>query len=150
MKKRTKAQKLADCYDAFKCIKEGKPVKRQGAKDGSIATHSVVPVAYFIESIVLSHCLLWLKKHNILCNRHDAGTFQNTRGQWGTYGIKGAGDIIGLLPTGQHFEIEVKRGSGGRLSLGQQKRMRQIRENNGIYFVVHGVQEMEYYFKGLL
>ncbi len=151
VRKRTKAQKLADCYDAFKCIKEGKPVKRQGTKDGSIATHPVVPVSpHKFEHMILADCLKWLKKHNILCNQHDAGTFQNTRGQWGTYGIKGAGDIIGLLPTGQHFEIEVKRGSRGRLSLGQQKRMRQIRENNGLYFVVHGLEELEYYFEGLL
>lgn len=68
-----------------------------------------------------------------------------------SYGIRGAGDIIGELQNGMHFEIECKRGSGGRLSLEQQKRMRdvsQIRE--GYYFVVHGVEELEYYFKDLI
>jgi len=28
--------------------------------------------------------------------------------------------------------------------------MRKIRENNGLYFVVHGVEELEYYFKDLI
>lgn len=152
MKRRTKDQKLKDCFDAFKCIREDRKVKREGTKDGSIATHSVVSVKIKPEKAVVQNCLMWLKIHGILCNRHDCGTFQNIYGQWGSYGIRGAGDIIGLLKTGQHFEIECKRGLGGRLSLEQQKRMKQIRENNGLYFVVHGVEELEHWFKdwGLL
>ena len=62
-----------------------------------------------------------------------------------SYGIKDGGDIQGLLSNGIHFEIECKRGKGGRLSKGQQKRMREIQESNGLYFVVHGVPELEYY-----
>jgi len=45
---------------------------------------------------------------------------------------------------GKHFEIETKRGSGGTLSAGQQKRMKDVRVNGGIYLVVHGVEELEY------
>lgn len=60
-----------------------------------------------------------------------------------TYGIIGAGDILGLLPDGRHFEVECKRGRGGRLSEEQQKRWKKIRENNGLYVVVHGVRELE-------
>lgn len=150
MKRRTKDQKLKDCFDAFKAIKEGRPVKRQGAKDGSIPTHPVVEVYKYPESVVLLACLTWLRQHNIFCNRHDSGSFHNEHGQWGTYGIKGAGDIIGLLKTGQHFELEIKRGAGGRLSLEQQKRMKQIRENNGLYFIIHGVEELGYYMGDLI
>lgn len=150
MKKRTKRQKFADFFDAFKAIRENKKVKRSQAKDGSIATHPIVPVGLYTEASVLRFCLEWLKHRHIFCNRHDTGTFQNIRGEWGTYGIRGAGDIIGLLPTGQHFEIEIKRGKGGRLSESQQKRMRNIQANNGLYFVVHGVEELEYYFEGLI
>lgn len=150
-KRRTKAQKCKDYFDAFKCIREDKRVRREGTKDGSIATHPVVPVRCpYPEKDIIHDCLVWLRRHNIFCNRHDSGSFQNIRGQWGTYGIKGAGDIIGLLKTGQHFEIECKRGSGGRLSLEQQRRMRQIRENNGLYFVVHGAGELEYYMGDLV
>lgn len=146
MKRQTKAQKFNDLANAIGQIRRGESVKRIGAKDGSIATHPVVPMQYpYPECDVLHDCLVWLRKHHILCNRHDAGTFQNDRGQWGTYGIKSAGDIIGMLKGGRHFEIECKRGSGGRQSKGQQKRMRDVRDNGGLYFVVHGVSELEHY-----
>jgi hypothetical protein len=59
------------------------------------------------------------------------------------YGIKDAGDIIGLLPSGRHLEIECKRGRGGSWSLGQQHRCKIIRENNGVYMLVHGLPELE-------
>ena len=145
MKRRTNAQKYGDYADAYKAIKEGKPVKRSRSKDGSVVTHPVVPVPAGVpEKFVLEKCLTWLRKKQIFCSRHDSGTFQNIRGQWGTYGIKGAGDIIGLLQNGQHFEIECKRSNGGRLSLGQQKRQRDIIANNGLYFVVHGLKELEH------
>lgn len=152
MKRRqTKSQKIKDYFDAFKCIQEDRKVKRQGAKDGSIPTYPVVDIPIIkSEKFITADCLAWLRKRGILCNRHDAGTFQNIRGQWGSYGIIGAGDIIGLLKTGQHFELEIKKGNGGRLSLVQQTRMGQIRENNGIFLIIHGIQELEYYFKGLI
>jgi len=150
MKKRTKAEKNQDYFDAFKCIQAGKKVKRSGAKDGSIPTHSVVPVPDLSESVVLKDCLAWLKKHHVFCNRHDVGAGDVSGAGYATYGIKSAGDIIGLLPYGIHFEIECKRGSGGRLSKGQQKRMKDIRANNGIYLVIHGTEELAYYFEGLI
>ncbi len=150
-KKRTIAQKKQDWFDAFKCIKEGRTVKRLRAIDGSIATHPVVEVAPFLlEARVLKDCLNWFKIRHIMANRHDAGTFQNERGQWATYGIKDAGDIIGILPGGQHFEIETKRGSGGRLFEGQQERMAKVIDTGGVYLVVHGLPELEHYMKGLV
>lgn len=146
MKRQTKLQKCNDLANAIGQIRRGEPVKRIGAKDGSIRTHPVVHIDYpGLEKRVLGDCLYWLKKHHILHNRHDAGSFQNEFGQWATYGIKGAGDIIGLNKSGIHFELECKRGKGGRLSVGQQKRMQIIRENNGIYLVIHDLQELEYY-----
>jgi hypothetical protein len=151
MRRRTKAQKIKDYYDAFRCIREDRKMKREGTKDGSIVTHPVVEVnERFSEKDVLRDCIAWLNRHYIFHNRHDSGSFQNNFGQWGTYGIKGAGDVVGLLKTGQHFEIECKRDKGGRLSLGQQKRMREIRKNNGLYFVVHGVEELEHYMGELV
>lgn len=148
MKRQTKLQKFNDLANAYHQIRKGEKVRRIGAKDGSIPTHPVVPVdPKKLEYEVLADCLEWLEQHHVFCNRHDAGTFQNDRGQWGTYGIIGAGDIIGMLRGGQHFEIECKRGSGGRLDTGQQKRMKRVREHDGLYFVVHGVEELEYYMK---
>jgi len=147
-KPQTKLQKFNDLANAYHQIRRGEKVKRIGGKDGSIRTHSVVPVdSKKLEHEVLDDCLSWLKKHHVFHNRHDAGTFQNERGQYGTYGIINSGDIHGMLKhhEGKHFEIECKRGSGGRLSVGQQQRRRDVRNNDSLYFVCHGVEEIEYY-----
>ena len=113
-------------------------------KDGSIATKPVVPCFNVLEADVLKQCISWLIRHNIFCDRHDSGAGDFGRG-YAIYGIRGAGDIIGLLPDGTHLEIECKKGKGGSMSKRQQKRMSDIRENNGIYLVVHGISELEYY-----
>lgn len=147
MKKQTKKQKFNDLANAVGQIRRGEPVRRIGAKDGSIPTHSVVPVnPKLLEAEVLSDCIRWLRRHYIFYNRHDVGAGDIAGMGYATYGIKFAGDIIGILkPNGKHFEIECKRGSGGRLSVGQQKRVRDVRDNGGLYFVVHGVEELEHY-----
>lgn len=145
MKKQTKKQKFNDLANAIGQIRRGEPVRRIGAKDGSISTHPVVPVYSYPEWIVLKACLTWLRKHGILCNRNNVGAGQMGVSGYYSYGIRGAGDIVGLLKTGQHFEIETKSGGGGRLSVGQQKRMRDIRGSGGLYFVVHGIEELEHY-----
>ena len=151
-KRRTKLQKCKDYYDAFKCIREDRKVRREGTKDGSIATYPVVPVPDLLESQVLVLCKNWLQEHKVLCDRNNVGAGAMGPSGFYSYGIKDAGDIHGMLRNhnGRHFEIEVKRGSGGRLSLGQQKRMRDVRENNGLYFVVHGIEELEYYMGDLV
>ena len=150
MKKQTKLQKFNDLANTIGQIRRGEKVKRIGAKDGSIRTHPVVPVdPKKLEYEVLKDCLWWLKKHHVFCNRHDAGTFMNERGQYGTYGIINSGDIHGMLKNnwGKHFEIETKRGSGGTLSAGQQKRMKRVRDHGGLYFVCHGVEELEHFMR---
>ena len=147
MKRRTNAQKKQDYFDVFKCIREGNKVKRSGTKDGSIATHPTVEVRDMPEKDVVKQCISWLRKFGIFCNRHDTGVLSNDRGQYRSYGIRNGGDIIGLTPSGKHFEIECKKGSGGRFSFGQQKRQRDILRNNGIYLIIHGVAELEHYEK---
>ncbi|GAG94425.1 unnamed protein product, partial [marine sediment metagenome] len=94
MKKQTKAQKCNDLYDAFKCMQQNVPLKRSRAKDGSISTRPVIEVEPLPEKDVLLQCLTWLRIKGLLCWRHDCGTFQNIHGTWGTYGMKGGGDII--------------------------------------------------------
>ena len=147
MKHQTKQERCRDLFDTYRCIKKGVPIRRSMAKDSSIPTHPVVPVdPDKQESCVLAECLDWLRRHHIFCNRHDCGAGDFGFG-YATYGIKNAGDIIGILYNGIHFEIETKAGKGGRLSKGQQKRMRDVRNCHAYYFVVHGVEELEYYFK---
>lgn len=147
MKRQTKFQKFNDLANAINQIRKGGKVKRIGAKDGSIRTHPVVPVdENKSEADVLADCLSWLKKHRVFHNRHDCGAGDFGYG-YATYGIKNSGDIHGILKDGRHFEIETKRGSGGTQSKGQQKRMRDVRDNGGLYFVVHGIEELEYYMR---
>ncbi len=148
-KKQTKADKFRDLANAVNQINNGEKVQRIGAKDGSIATHPVVPCPFLAEAIVLKDCLAWLKEHHVVCNRHDCGTFQNQFGQYGTYGILGSGDIHGMLRHhgGKHFEIETKHGKGGRLSKAQQRRKIDVEYNNGLYFVVHGLPELIYFMQ---
>ena len=149
MKRRTRALQYADIADAVKCINEGKKVKRSTYKDGSISTKPVVPVDETkLERDVKADCLEWLKIHRVFCNPHGCGSFINERGQQRMYGIKNSGDIHGMVGDyGTHFEIECKRGSGGRLSPGQQKRQKDVNRANGLYYIVHGVEELKHFME---
>jgi hypothetical protein len=150
--KRSKKNILNDHATVYHCVKNGQPVKRDTAKDGSIPTRPVVPCPDLPESEVLKQCLSWLKKHRVFCNRHEVGAGNISGAGYATYGIKGGGDIIGLLASnrGCHFEVECKAGKGGRLSKEQQQRQNDIYNNGGYYFIVHGIPELEYYFRGLV
>lgn len=148
MTKPTKKQKLDNCYEAYHHAKHGTRPGRK-ARDGSIPTHPVVPVPELPESDVLKQCLLWLRCHRIMADRHTPGNFKIGISHV-VFGIISAGDIIGILPSGIHLEIECKRGKGGRQSAGQQERMANVRATNGVYLVVHGVAELEYLMKGLV
>lgn len=119
------------------------------AKDSSIPTHPVAPIEDKSETEVLAECLDWLRQHHIFCNRHDCGAGNFGFG-YATYGIKNAGDIIGILPNGVHFEVETKAGKGGRLSKGQQKRMEDVKRNGAYYFIVHSAKELSYCFTFLV
>ncbi|MCP5019614.1 MAG: hypothetical protein GY938_30675 [Ketobacter sp.] len=142
---KSKKDKLAEAHTAYQAAKTGTRPKR-GAKDGSIPTHPVVPVPDLPEAEVLKQCLAWLRSWRVFCDRHDCGSGPGHA----RYGIKGAGDIIGILPDGRHFEIECKRGRGGRLKKGQQERMAAVQATGAIYFVVHGIPELEYYMEELI
>jgi hypothetical protein len=146
LKRQLKAQKFKDLADAVTCLRRGKPPERLNnrAKDGSIpvkpSVKSEVP-----ESTILQEVLDWLRRHHIKANRLNNGAHQDASG-FHFYGIPGAGDVVGLLPSGRHFEVETKSGRGGRLSIAQQKRMKDIQDNNGLYFVVCSVTELEQCF----
>ena len=150
MKKRTKNQKFGDWFDAFKAVQQGEKVKRSVAKDGSIPTHPCVPVPLLSEAEVLKKCLAWLKEHRILADRNNVGSFQMSETEFYSYGIKNGGDVMGCLPNGLHYELELKKGKGGRLSIGQQKRMKKCHNTNAFYFIIHGLPELEHYFEELI
>lgn len=141
---KTKNQKLAEAHTVYQAAKIGTRPKHQ-TKDGSISTRAIVPCPDLPEREVLKQCLAWLRSRRVFCDRHGCGSGPNQA----RYGIKGAGDIIGIV-FGRHLEVECKKGKGGRLSKDQQDRMRDVRAAGGVYEVVHGVAEMEHYFRGLV
>ena len=143
---KTHKQKLTDCHTAYKAAKTG---TRPQTQTKSISTHPVVSVPNKSEAKVLAECLHWLKQHRVFHNRHDCGAGDLGHG-FATYGIKHSGDIHGILLSGVHFEVECKRGGGGRLSEGQQQRMWDVRATGGEYWVVHGVEELVHYMRGLV
>ena len=142
---KSRKQKLAETHTAYTAAKTGIKPKR-GARDGSIPTHPIVPCPDLPEREVLKQCLAWLRARRVFCDRHDCGSGPGHA----RYGILGAGDILGILHDGRHFEVECKKGKGGRLSKGQQERLLAIRKAGGAYIVCHGVEELEYYFRGLV
>ncbi len=145
---KTKTQKLADAHTLYKAIKANTKPSR-GAKDGSIATHPVVPCPDLPElgkGGVQDLCYKWLKARRVFCDCHACGRKGGV-----LYGIKDSGDIHGYLPDGRGFEIECKRGRGGHQRSGQRDRMALIHNTSAaLYFVVHGIPEMEHYFEGLV
>ena len=142
---KTQAQKLAEAHQAYQAAKTGVCPNR-GTRNGGAPTHPVVPCPDLPERDVLKQCLKWLRARRVFCDRHDCGSGPGCA----RYGIKGAGDIIGILPDGRHFEIECKKGKGGRLSRDQGWRQFDVRDTAAMYFIVHGIPEMEYYFEGLI
>lgn len=147
MKTKSRTQKLAEAHTAYEAAKTGTRPHR-GAKDGSIPTHPVVPCPDLPEEGeggVKDLCHKWLIVRRVLCNKHACGRKNGI-----LYGIKHSGDEHGYLRDGRGFELEYKRGRGGKLSEGQQKRMADVRATGGVYEVIHGVPELEYYFGGLV
>lgn len=145
---KTKTQKLAEAHILYTAAKTNTKPKR-GARDGSIPTHPVVPCPDLPElgdGGVQKLCYQWLKARRVFCSTHACGRGPNNA----IYGIKHSGDIHGILPDGRHFEIETKKGRGGRLKTGQSVRMVDVRHTGGLYFIVHGIPEMEHYFEGLI
>ncbi len=144
MKQKTKKQLKADCFKAFQ--------KMRGIKVPP-KTHRTKPfldVEVKPESEVLKECLAWLKRKNIFADRMNVGSGVLGPGGYRTYGIVGAGDIVGLLQNGRHLEVECKAGKGGVMSVKQIKREKDIKKNNGVYVVVHSVAELEYFLKEVI
>jgi len=149
-KKRSRKEIYGDYAKAIGAIRKGQPVKRDCAKDGSIPTHPMFGTTLNSEATVLRQCLLWLQGRRLVANRNNVGTGVMSTSGVHSYGIKGGGDIIGLLKNGRHFEVECKAGKGGRLSKNQRQRMYDIQTSNGLYFVVHSLRELQFYFKDLI
>jgi hypothetical protein len=146
--KNPKSKTFSKIATAYHQLKAGGRPRVTG--DGSIPTTPCVSVVEQPEAAVLEECLDWLKRNRIWVRRMNVG--KGTLGRTGffTYGIIGSADITGLLRNGRRLEIETKAGKGGRLSVDQQRFRQDIIDNNGVYLIVHGVEELEFLMKGVL
>lgn len=141
-KKQTKADKLRDQYDTYRCIRDGKKPKRSCRKDGSIVVKPLPGTPPWTEAEVLKSCVAYLEKFNIVVDRNNVGSGAVGVSGFYSYGIKSGGDIFVILPGGLHLEIECKSGKGGLLSKGQQERKRKVEAVGSMYVVVCGLEEM--------
>jgi len=159
--RQTKAKRLKDWALTFKAISEGRQPVRPTRKDGSLPTRPVVRVDEAkTEHKVMDECMAWLEARGCLVDRMNVGAGILRRDPindilgghnegYCQYGIKDAGDICGMLPDGRHLEVEVKKGRGGSWSEGQQKRCADVWAHNGVYLLVHGIEELKHYLIGV-
>ena len=143
---KSKKDRLAEAHTAYLAAKQG---TKPGREPKGTLTHPVMPCPDLPEmgkGGVQDLCHKWLLARRFLCNTHACGSGPGQA----IYGIKHSGDIHGYLHDGRGFEIECKRGRGGHQTKGQQERMLAVRKTGGVYEVVHGVPELEYYWEELI
>ncbi len=119
-------------------------------RDGGIVTKPVIPVDKTkSEAVVLRECISWLKRHRVGAKRMNVTAVDIDGRGVRRYGIEGAGDIL-CVYAGMYIEVECKRGKGGVWSQNQQKHCKWVREYGGTYFIIHGVEELEFFLLPLL
>ncbi len=111
-------------------------------------TRPTVPCPPLPESEVTTLCKSWLERHGCVMDRLNNGAgklilHNGTIRDYQSYGLKGGGDFIGMLPNGRHLEVEFKAGKGGVSQKSQVKRKKRVERGNGVYVIVHGIPEIE-------
>jgi hypothetical protein len=141
MKKKTRKQ----IYEGYYKHITGKPVMKDER------TKPLFEKSSQLEKVVQAQCFKWLAQRQILVRRNNVGFGSiGNDGRMYQYGIKDAADLICCLPGGLYCEIECKRGSGGTWSINQQKHAEKVKASGGLYYIVHGVDELEFYLKPIL
>ncbi len=152
MRRRTKhtKQQLGKGIVAMIHAKQAGLPYKPGRKDGGIPTKPVVPCKEQSEADVTTECVTWLKKHRVGVKRMNVGAGDITgRGDFRTYGIKGASDVL-CIYHGLLIAIEFKKGKGGVLNKNQQDFREWVERFEGIYIIVHGVPELEFFMLSIL
>lgn len=92
------------------------------------------------ENEIQAQILTYLKYRNILATRNQSGHVRVGR-NWINLGAPGWPDIIGCLPGGRFFGIEVKR-PGEKPSPIQQQRANQITAAGGLMILAMSVEDV--------
>ena len=137
---------IVDMIHAKQMGEEYKP----GRKGGGIPTKPVVPCKDQSEADVTTECVSWLKRHRVGVKRMNVGAGDITgRGDFRSYGIKGASDVI-CIYKGLIIAIEFKKGKGGLLNENQQNFRDWVHRYEGVYLVIHGEPELEFFMPSIL
>ncbi len=148
-KKKTKQQLGKGIVNMIHAKNAGVPYK-PGRKDGGMTTKPVVPCEDLPEAEVLKRGISWLKKHRVGVKRMNVGAGDiRGRGDYRQYGIKGASDVL-CVYKGLMIAIEFKKGKGGVLSENQQDFRDWVQRFDGVYLIIHGEPELEFFMLSIL
>ena len=101
---------------------------------------------YQSEKEILKSILEYLGIMKIFVWRNNSGALRTESGGFVRFGATGAPDIVGLLPGGQFFGIEVKR-HGGKQTDAQRSFEEAIKKQGGVYILVFSLDEVVYFIE---
>ena len=92
----------------------------------------------------------YLKANNVFHWRHNnVGVFKKVASAHIFHDMKNVSDILGILPNGIFFAIEVKT-EVGKVSLDQKKFIDQVNNLGGLAFVARSLKDVEQKLEGIL
>ncbi len=89
---------------------------------------------------LVNECLEWLAIEGIFAWPNNTGALK-TDNRFIKYGKIGSADILGIQSWGQHLEVECKIPPDYQKKP-QEIHQRMVEKNNGIYLLVHTVDEL--------
>ena len=93
------------------------------------------------EAEILAGILGFLSVKGVFAFRNNSGGYSPRPGQFLRFGMKGAADIIGVLPGGLFLAIEVKR-DGEDLTRHQKEWGARVTSAGGLYVVARSVEDV--------
>lgn len=96
------------------------------------------------ENRIQAAILTYLKEQGIFCWRNNNGAVYDAKlGQYRAHnGLKGVGDIIGMLPDGRFLSVEVKTKTGV-VSADQQFFIKRCERSGGLCFVARSIEDVK-------
>ena len=94
------------------------------------------------EGRIKAGCLRYLERRGFFAWNNPTGAVRIAPDRWIRFGLKGAADLIGVLPDGRFLAVEVKA-PHGRLSPEQSAFLEKVRGLGGVAVVVRSFRELD-------